>query len=127
MAAPVSLSHIGQVSLTISDITRSVTFYRDVLGLKHLFTFGDLAFFDCDGTRLFLTRPEDGESKQNSVLYFSVPDIRAAHAALSGAGVTFKDEPHIIHRHEDGTEEWMAFFPDPDGNLLGLMSRVKAG
>jgi len=118
------LGPIGQVSLTVSDVPRAVTFYRDTLGLPHLFTVGDLAFFDCGGTRLFITRPETGSANGNSVLYFSVPEIHAAFASLRERGVTFQADPHLIHRHQDGTEEWMAFFADPDGNTMALMSRV---
>jgi len=29
----------------------------------------------------------------------------------------------MIHRHEDGTEEWMAFFKDNEGRPLAIMSR----
>jgi hypothetical protein len=39
-------------------------------------------------------------------------------------GVKFTHAPHRIHRHADGTEEWMAFFEDPDGRPLALMSQV---
>ena len=121
----VQLSSIGQVSLTIDDVERSVAFYRDVLGMAHLFTFGDLAFFDCDGTRLFLTRPENGSSaRQNSVLYFRVSNIHDVASGLTRKGVAFEGAPHLIHRHEDGTEEWMAFFRDSEGNLLALMEQV---
>jgi len=31
----------------------------------------------------------------------------------------------MIHRHDDGTEEWMAFFKDNDGRPLGIMAQVK--
>lgn len=121
----VNLTSIGQVSLTIDDVERAVGFYRDVLGMKHLYTFGDLAFFDCDGTRLFLTRPENGsEARQNSVLYFRVTGIHDTAAALESRGVAFEGAPHLIHKHGDGTEEWMAFFRDSEGNLLGLMEQV---
>ncbi|WP_238011794.1 VOC family protein [Dactylosporangium sp. AC04546] len=112
------LGPIGQISRQVTDVQEAVRWYRDVLGLPHLYTFGDLAFFDCDGTRLFLTTGSAAES----ILYFRVPDVHAAHATLSGRGVTFEGEPHMIHRHEDGTEEWMAFFRDPDGGLLAVMS-----
>lgn len=118
------LGPIGQVSMTVSDVPRAVAFYRDALRLPHLFTFGDLAFFDCGGTRLFLSRPEGAAALANSVLYFTVQDIHATAADLAARGVTFHAEPHRIHRHEDGSEEWMAFFADPDGNTLALMSRV---
>ena len=33
---------------------------------------------------------------------------------------------HLIHRHEDGTEEWMAFFNDLEGRPLALMARVRS-
>lgn len=125
MTQPSQLGPLAQVSLTVRDVPRAVDFYRDSLGLPHLFTFGDLAFFDCGGTRLFITRPESGAVPgQNSVLYFSVGDIQSAVATLRQRGVVFQAEPHLIHRHEDGTEEWMAFFADPDGNTMALMSRV---
>ena len=57
-----------------------------------------------------------------SLLYLRVPDIDAAYARLQSAGVTFINAPHRIHRHEDGVEEWMAFFKDPEGRPLAIMS-----
>ncbi len=95
-----------------------------MLGLRHLYTFGSLAFFDCGGTRLFLSA-ENGASAAESILYFRVADIGAKHAELVSRGVEFKGAPHMIHRHADGTEEWMAFFTDLEGRPLALMSQVK--
>jgi methylmalonyl-CoA/ethylmalonyl-CoA epimerase len=63
--------------------------------------------------------------RMHSVLYFEVPDINAAREELASRGVTFVHEPHLIHRHEDGTEEWMGFFNDHDENMLAIMSRVR--
>lgn len=121
----VRLGEIGQVSLPVADVERSVAWYRDVLGLPHLYTFGPLAFFDCAGTRLFLSaEPSSPGPPSASILYFQVPDIHAAHEALRDRGVAFEGAPHRIHRHADGTEEWMAFLRDPDGNLLALMSQT---
>ena len=102
---------------------RARTWYVEVLGLPHLYSFGDLAFFDCGGVRLFLSQ---GESDGHSILYFHVPDIHAAHSELSARGAVFVGAPHMIHRHEDGTEEWMAFFNDNDGRPLAIMAQVKA-
>lgn len=120
-----SLGPIGQISRTVSDIEQSVQWYRDVLGLPHLYTFGTLAFFDCGGTRLYLS--QEGEvSKSESILYLRVDDIVSAHKTLEERGVEFTSAPHPIHKHADGTEEWMAFFNDPDGRPLGLMSQVGA-
>jgi len=121
------LGEIGQISRVVSDIGRAVDWYGGVLGLPHLYTFGDLAFFDCGGTRLYLSLPENGAGGgEESVLYFRVADIRAAHETLLARGVTFTSAPHLIHRHESGMEEWMAFFEDPDGHTLAIMSQVTA-
>jgi DNA-binding CsgD family transcriptional regulator/catechol 2,3-dioxygenase-like lactoylglutathione lyase family enzyme len=121
---PGALGRIGQISRSVRDIQQAEVWYRNVLGLRHLYTFGNLAFFDCDGTRLFLSA-ENGASAAESILYFRVTDIAAKHAELLSRGVEFKGAPHMIHRHADGTEEWMAFFSDPEGRPLALMSQVK--
>ena len=117
-----ALGNVGQVSRTVSDIAASEAWYRDVLGLPHMFTFGELAFFDCGGTRLYL---QQGEVKPESCLYFRVGDIHAAHRELAAKGVKFVSAPHMVHRHADGTEEWMAFFNDPDGRTLALMAQAR--
>jgi DNA-binding CsgD family transcriptional regulator/catechol 2,3-dioxygenase-like lactoylglutathione lyase family enzyme len=118
------LGPIGQISRTVSDIAAAEAWYGRVLGLEHLYTFGKLAFFDCGGTRLFLTA-EHGAAQPESILYLRVDDIEAAHARLVEHGVEFLAVPHMIHRHADGTEEWMAFFKDNDGRPLALMSQVR--
>lgn len=124
-ATDLALGPIGQVSLLARDIARAETFYRDTLGLPHVFTFGDLAFFDASGTRLFIRAVPDEEWKPGSILYFTVDDIRAAFASLEARGVHTTGAPHLIHRHADsGIEEWMAFFEDGEGNILAIMSRV---
>ena len=120
----VGLGRIGQISRTVSDIAQSEAWYRDVLGLKHLFTFGKLAFFDCGGTRLFLSQEEAMEAKE-SLLYFQVDDIRTARDRLVERGIEFTHEPHRIHTHADGTEEWMGFFKDLEGRPLAIMSQVR--
>ena len=121
------LGPIGQIAREVKDIRAAARWYRDVLGLPHLYTYGNLAFFDCGGTRLLLAPPESGPAKAQSVLYFRVDDIRAAHERLANRGIAFRGAPHLIHRHGDGTEEWMAFFDDPEGNILALMAQVKPG
>jgi catechol 2,3-dioxygenase-like lactoylglutathione lyase family enzyme len=121
----VQLGELGQISRPVSDITTAVEWYGKVLGLPHLYTYGDLAFFDCGGTRLFLSAMEEpGRTEEPSVLYFRVDDIQAAYDDLRERGVEFETAPHLIHKHESGMEEWMAFFPDPDGHLLAIMAQV---
>jgi DNA-binding CsgD family transcriptional regulator/catechol 2,3-dioxygenase-like lactoylglutathione lyase family enzyme len=121
-----TLGSIGQIARSVSDIAASEKWYRDVLALPHLYTFGTLAFFDCGGTRLMLAQEKGGATKE-SILYLRVNDIAATHDALKQRGVKFTHAPHLIHKHPDGTEEWMAFFEDPDGRPLGLMSAVQRG
>ncbi|GLC24432.1 glyoxalase [Roseisolibacter agri] len=123
--AATGLGRIGQIAMTVRDLRGAVTFYRDVLGLPLLFEAPPrLAFFDCAGQRLMLGEPEDGEAPRgNSVLYFSVPDVHAAHATLTARGVTFVDAPHLIARLAD-REIWMAFLRDPEENLLAIMAEV---
>ena len=126
MGDELALGRIGQIALSVRSIGQAEAFYRDVLGLPHLFTFGDLAFFECAGTRLFLQGGEEGVRAGNhSVLYYQVADILAAHETLSGRGVRFLGAPHLVHRHADGSEEWMAFFEDGQGNTLALMSQAR--
>ena len=120
------LGPIGQVSRQVSEIQVAVHWYGTVLGLPHLYTFGDLAFFDCGGVRLFLSAAtDDGPVGEASVLYFQVPDIHHAYEQLRSRGVEFLGPPHLIHRHASGVEEWMAFFNDPDQRPLAIMAQIQ--
>jgi methylmalonyl-CoA/ethylmalonyl-CoA epimerase len=124
-ATGIGISRIGQIAINAHDVERAAAFYQDMLGLKLLFKAGPgLAFFDCGGVRLMLTRPERPEfDHASSILYFAVPDIQAAHARMKEKGVNFEDEPHMIARMPDH-DLWMTFFHDTEGNLMGLMSEV---
>ena len=115
------LSQIGQIAVNIKDVDRAVRFYRDALGLRFLFQAGSLAFFDCGGVRLMLSPAEKPEfDHPGSILYYRVADIDAAHADLTGRGVEFIDQPHLIHKAPDH-DLWMTFFTDTEGNTAGLM------
>src|SRR5579872_5613999 len=119
-----ALSAIGQVAITVTDVERAVAFYRDSLGMKLLFQMPGMAFFDCGGIRLMLSPSEHGE-QYSSIIYYKVPDIQQAFAEIGSGGVAFEGEPHLVARMPDH-ELWMAFFRDPDRNLLALMSEVRA-
>jgi catechol 2,3-dioxygenase-like lactoylglutathione lyase family enzyme len=123
MMTPLALGPIGQVSRSVRNIEQSIDWYKNRLGLPHLYTFGKLSFFDCGGTRLFLE--ESAEPSSESVLYLRVPDIQEAYDLLQKRGVAFTGAPHLIHRHHDGMEEWMAFFNDLEGRPLAIMAQVK--
>jgi catechol 2,3-dioxygenase-like lactoylglutathione lyase family enzyme len=117
------LGRIGQIARPVGDVAVAVRWYTEVLGLPHLYTFGDLAFLDCGGTRLFLSPASTTPVPEPSLLYFAVPDIDAAFDELTARGVTFTHPPKLIHRHDSGIEEWMAFFTDPDGHPLAIMAQ----
>jgi methylmalonyl-CoA/ethylmalonyl-CoA epimerase len=120
-----ALTAIGQIAITAHDIDRATAFYRDVVGLRHLFRAGQLSFFDCGGVRLMLDRPEKAEfDHPSSILYFRVADIHGARARLAAGGAHFIDEPHVIARMPDH-DLWMTFFRDTEGNTMALMSEVR--
>ena len=116
---------LGQLARTTKKFDESRAWYRDTLGLPELYCFGNLAFFDLGGVRMMLTE-EEGDLACESILYLRVPDIHASKAELESRGVKFINAPHLIHRHEDGTEEWMAAFEDNEGRPLQLMMQVRA-
>ena len=128
MSTPASptLSEIGQIALIVSDVAQATTFYRDVLGLKFLFSAGpNLAFFAAGSVRLMLTKPEGkDEAGKNSILYFKVTDLASTHAAILARGAKNEREPALVAKMPDH-ELWMAFVRDPDGNRIGLMSEVR--
>lgn len=127
-APTLHLGAIGQISLSIRDVGQAELFYGETLGLPHVFTFGDLAFFDCHGIRLYLHRKDADAWQPGSILYFTVDDIHAAQEDLSARGVKFSGAPHVIYTDDaTGVEEWMTFFDDGEGNTLALMSRVQPG
>ena len=115
---------VGQISISTTDVDRAVEFYRDILGINFLFEVpGDnpMAFFDCSGIRLYINQPENPEHAGTSVIYFQVDSAQDSAKELTSRGVTIESEPHIIHQTENYTL-WMAFFRDPDGNLMAVMS-----
>jgi catechol 2,3-dioxygenase-like lactoylglutathione lyase family enzyme len=113
---------VAQIHVTVSDLDRSVAFYRDVLGVPFLFRVPGqpMAFFQSGDVRLYLGAAVQPDFVTRVLLYFRVDDIDAEYARLTGAGVAFLDQPHLVHR-DDTQELWMAFLRDPDGHNLALM------
>ena len=116
------LDRIGQIAVNVHEIPRAVAFYRDTLGMRFLFLVPKMAFFDCGGIRLMLGLPETLEfDHPASVIYYKVDDIEAVHRMLLERGVAFEGEPHLVAKLPTH-DLWMAFFRDPDRNMLALMS-----
>ena len=119
------LSQIGQIAINVQDVERATAFYRDTLGMRFLFAFPGLAFFDCGGVRLMLSRAEDPKlDHPASILYYRVADIEAAHQALAARGVRFETGPHLVARMPDH-ELWLAEFTDSEDNVLALMAEKR--
>lgn len=122
---PLHLGVIGQIGVPVTNLERAVPFYRDTLGMKFLFQVPNLAFFDCDGVRLMLDVPQDSSGERgSSVIYFKVDDIHSAYSSLWSHGADLVEKPHLIAKMPDH-DLWMAFFRDPDKNLLALMSEIR--
>jgi predicted enzyme related to lactoylglutathione lyase len=122
MSTEPKLSEIGQIAITVSDVSKALPFYRDVLGLTFLFSPGpNLAFLSAGKTRIMLSTPQGaGTVGHNSILYFKVTDILATHSAIVARGATNERTPQLAAKMPDH-ELWIGFIRDPDGNLIGLM------
>ena len=125
-AATPAIERIGQIAIPVADLERAVGFYGEILGLRLLFRSPPgLAFFDCGGVRLMLSRPEGaGTPERAGLLYYVVPDIEVAHGRLLARGVEFVEAPRLVARLPDH-DLWLAVLRDSEDNLLALMSEVR--
>ena len=119
----VTLGPLTQIARRVERLDRARGFFRDSLGMTELYSFPGIAFFALGAARLMLR--ETGTRDEADILYFHVSDIRGRQAALGHRNVTFIGEPHLIHRHNDGTDEWMTFFEDDEGRTLALAESIK--
>lgn len=114
-----------QVGQHVDDLNRAIAFYEDLLGKKIAARFvpPGIAFFVLDGTRLLL----DAQAP-SSLIYLAVDDVEFSVESLRERGVQITTEPHVIFQHSDdtlgpaGTDEWIAFIVDSEGNTVGLVS-----
>jgi len=119
------LTGILQIAITVKDIERATTFYRDILGLRLLMNAPNMAFFDRGGVRLYLASREGTERHgASSFVYFRSNDISSLLAALKEKGVSIHQEPHIIVRMPDH-DLWLMWIRDSEANLLGVMEERK--
>jgi methylmalonyl-CoA/ethylmalonyl-CoA epimerase len=119
------LDQIGQIAVPVTDVERSIRFYRDNLGMRFLFQAPPgLAFFDLNGVRLMLDGPAKAQAGNSSVIYYKVDDLQSAFETLSKRSVQFETEPHLIAKMPDH-DLWMAFLRDPDKNLIALMCEIR--
>jgi catechol 2,3-dioxygenase-like lactoylglutathione lyase family enzyme len=118
------LDAIGQIAINAKDVARATDFYRDVLGMKFLFAFPGLAFFDAGGVRLMLTTADKAEfDHPASILYYKVGDIVGTHHSLAAKGVKVEEVPHIVAPMPDH-DLWISAYRDSEDNYFALMSEV---
>lgn len=116
-------SRIAQIAIACEDVERAKAYYRDVLGLPHIFDAPPgLSFFQCGTIRLMLSRPE-GAASGNSTLYFQVSDIEHTAQRLTSRGAKV-GQPHLIAKMPDH-DLWLAEFKDSEGNLMALMEEKR--
>ncbi len=124
MASTLGEARIGQIAIVCKDVTRAKAFYKDALGLQHLFDAGaTLSFFQAGNVRLMLS-PAEGEANGTSVLYYFVSGIEATQQQLAARGVRFVNQPHLIARMPDH-ELWLAEFRDSEDNVMALMEEKR--
>lgn len=115
-----TLSQLKQIAFVVHDVDTMTQFYENLVGLKKLFAVPGMTFFDLNGIRLMLSRPtSDAFDKGNSILYFTVQGIEQTTKALQVKGVSFEREPFMVARMPDH-ELWLAFFRDPENNVMAL-------
>lgn len=119
----IAMTKLSQLARRVENLDRARAFWRDTLHVPELYAFPGLAFFDLGGIRLMLR--ETGKREEADILYLGTSDIATAHERLAERGARMTGAPHMIHRHPDGAEEWMAFFTDDEGRDLALHSVVR--
>ncbi|HWP82186.1 MAG TPA: VOC family protein [Bacteroidota bacterium] len=123
----IALNHIGQIAMTVDDIEAAERFYEHSLGLRKLYRFGDMVFYDCAGVRLLVEKEKKKPFvPSSSILYFRTPDLTVAIRELKAKNVAFVTQPALIAPMPDH-DLWMAFFKDPAGNTLALMQEAPKG
>lgn len=129
MTAPIpigpTLSQIGQIFVNVKDLDRAIAFYRDMLGMRFLFTAPPvMAFFECGDIRIMLGRADRPEiDHPASIIYYKVDDIEKVYEVFNARGVEFIVKPHLVAPMPT-YDLWLADFKDSEGNILALMSEV---
>jgi catechol 2,3-dioxygenase-like lactoylglutathione lyase family enzyme len=113
-----NLPPVSMIMLGVRDLEKSLSFYRDRLGIDVRQRIPGFAFLDSGALTIVLSEPL---AKNVSPLagatevIFSVNDVRASYEALKDQGVEFSQAPRNV-----SGPMWAANFRDPDGHLLTL-------
>src|SRR5215475_12263219 len=109
---------ITLIALGISDLSKSVAFYRDKVGFELQNQFGSIAFFSAGSITLMLNgelnRPDRPLAGAMEIV-IAAESVTASRGQLLERGCTFINEPHEVT-----PGSWAATFADPDGHWLTL-------
>ena len=109
---------VSVIMLGVTDMNRSIAFYRDLLGLEVATEGAEFTFLNGGGVTLALSRPHIqalGKEPGSVEVVFAVDHVRKSYEALRAKGVEFKNQP----RPATGPQ-WAANFADPDGHMLSI-------
>jgi catechol 2,3-dioxygenase-like lactoylglutathione lyase family enzyme len=117
---------VAQIAITVSDVASATQFYREIIGLRFLFSAGpNFAFLSDGALRIMLSTPQGaGKVGANSILYFKVDDIERAFAAMIEKGAGLERPPQMATQMPDH-QLWIGFLRDPDSNLVGIMEEKR--
>jgi methylmalonyl-CoA/ethylmalonyl-CoA epimerase len=120
-SGPLRDHRFAQIGIQVADLDRAVAFYRDVLGLRLLFTAGGMVFFQVGDARLMV---EHGRATPSTTIYFDDANLESSRQRLEAHGIKFAGPTETVQR-TDTYDLKLAEFSDPDGNPLALMGEVK--
>lgn len=120
-----SLDYIPEMtaSMGVTDLDRSIAWYRDVLGFKLLFRADDIGWCELEtmvpGVSVGLSQNESVAQGGGATNVWAVKDIVAAKASLDAAGV--RQDGDI--QHIPSLVKLITFY-DPDGNAMMLSENL---
>jgi len=111
------------------DFRRAKTFYETKLGLRFVSEDDFALVFESGGTVIRIAKVDNFEAAGFTILGWQVDDIRKSVSLLGERGVVFERYPWM---NQDAIGVWtspagvgVAWFKDPDGNVLSLSSRAR--
>jgi catechol 2,3-dioxygenase-like lactoylglutathione lyase family enzyme len=124
-------NHMPAGFIAVNDIDRALAFYRDTLGLDYKGFDGFAHRFRLGPINLRIVKPPQGAVIADYTVFgWETPDIAADVAALAAKGVEFNRYP-FFGEDQDAAGIWtapggdkVAWFKDPDGNVLSLAQHV---
>jgi catechol 2,3-dioxygenase-like lactoylglutathione lyase family enzyme len=118
---PAGAIHGVGITVLVTDLARSVAFYRDTLGFFEIDSGHGSAVLASGDTRLVLRAVHSLSSDPGRLIHLNleVGDVEAVHDELTAQGVRFEHTPRPVNRG-DKLELWAATFHDPDGHNIAI-------